>query len=144
MAKQPGEYGYEDTSLRAMGGETGVRALVDRFYDAMERRPDARRILEMHPEDLALSRDKLAAFLTGWLGGPKRYRERWGKIQIPVAHRHLDIGPEERDAWLACMEEAIADMPVADDFRTYFLREIAVPANRAMTRRPAGPTPEPR
>lgn len=133
--KQPGEYGFEDTSLRAMGGEPGVRRLVDLFYDAMESRPEARRILEMHPEDLGLSRDKLAAFLTGWLGGPKRYRERWGKIQIPVAHRHLDIGEEERDAWLACMQQAIDEMPVDDEFRAYFMREIAVPANRVMTRR---------
>ena len=118
-----------------MGGEPGVRRLVDLFYDAMESRPEARRILEMHPTDLALSRDKLAAFLTGWLGGPKRYRERWGKIQIPVAHRHLDIGAEERDAWLACMQQAIDAMPIDDEFRAYFMREIAVPANRVMTRR---------
>lgn len=128
----PGKYGFEDTSLIAMGGEEGVRRLVDRFFDAMETRPDARRIREMHPKDLSLSRDKLAAFLTGWLGGPKRYRERWGQIQIPVAHRHLDIGPSERDAWLACMQEAIDAMAVAEDFRAYFMREIAVPANRVM------------
>lgn len=132
FVSEPGEYGYEDTSLRAMGGEDGVRRLVDLFYDEMETRPEARRILEMHGTDLGLAREKLAAFLTGWLGGPKRYRERWGRIQIPAAHRHLDIGTAERDAWLACMQVAIDAMPVADDFRAYFMREIAVPANRVL------------
>ena len=110
------------------------RRLVDLFYDAMQTRPDARTIVAMHPADLSLSRDKLAAFLTGWLGGPKRYREHWGPIRIPPAHAHLVIGTVERDAWLACMQVAIDAMDVADDFRAYFMREIAVPANRVMTR----------
>ncbi len=132
--RQPGDYGYEDTSLKAMGGEPGVRKLVDLFYDEMERLPEARTIREMHPRDLSISRDKLAAFLTGWLGGPKRYREHWGPIRIPAAHAHLKIGAAERDAWLLCMQRAVDQMPLADDFRAYFMREIAVPANRAMTR----------
>lgn len=134
VERKPGDYGFEDTSLKAMGGEQGVRKLVDLFYDAMETRPDAQTIREMHPGDLSLSRDKLAAFLTGWLGGPKRFRERWGPIRIPPAHAHLAIGTSERDAWLACMQEAVDAMEVAEDFRAYFMREIAVPANRVMTR----------
>lgn len=138
MSKRPGEYGYEDTSLKAMGGEAGVRRLVDLFYDAMEQRPDARAILAMHPADLTLSRAKLAAFLTGWLGGPKRYREQWGSIRIPTAHQHLRIGAAERDAWLGCMQEAIDQLPVAADFKRYFMEAVAVPANRCMTVRAVG------
>ena len=130
--RQPGEYGYEDTSFRTLGGETGVRELVDLFYDAMERRPDARKILSMHPSDLSISREKLWVFLCGWLGGPKRYAERWGPIRIPAAHAHLTVGEAERDAWLACMQEAIDAVDVPDDFRAYFMREIRVPAERVM------------
>jgi hemoglobin len=133
MEKKPGEYGYQDTSLRAMGGEEGVRKLVDRFYDAMETLPEARSIRGMHAADLSLSRDKLAAFLTGWLGGPKRYREKWGPIWIPPAHAHLTIGSAERDAWLLCMEHAIRDLDVPADFKTYFMQAIAVPANLIVT-----------
>ena len=118
----------------AMGGEAGLRVLVDRFYDAMETLPEASTIRGMHSGDLSLSRDKLAAFLTGWLGGPKRYSERWGPIRIPPAHAHLSIGTAERDAWLQCMQQAIDSMPITDGFRAYFMREIAVPANRVMTR----------
>lgn len=130
--RQPGDYGYEDTSFRTLGGEAGVRELVDLFYDAMERRPDARKILAMHPGDLSISREKLWVFLCGWLGGPKRYAERWGPMRIPAAHAHLSVGEAERDAWLACMQEAIDAVNVPDDFRAYFMREIRVPAERVM------------
>lgn len=130
--KQPSEYGYEDTSLRAMGGEPGVKKLVDFFYNAMESTPGAARIRELHPRDLELTREKLTAFLTGWLGGPSRYNERWGVIRIPSFHAHLPIRPAERDAWLDCMRQAVDQMELADDFRDYFMHEIARPADRCV------------
>lgn len=93
-------------------GEAGVRALVDRFYDAMERRPDAARIRAMHAKNLAPMRERLAVFLVGWMGGPSRYGERFGAVNVPGAHAPFDIGAEERDAWLACMDEALAEVEV--------------------------------
>jgi hemoglobin len=126
----PRTYGVEDASFRAAGGEEGIRRLVDRFYDLMEERPDTRRIREMHPADLEISRDKLARFLCGWLGGPRRYSEKYGPIQIPRAHAHLAIEEPERDAWLSCMREALEDAPYAEDFKAYLLRELAVPAEK--------------
>jgi hemoglobin len=125
-------FGDGDTSLQAMGGEAGVAALVGHFYDLMETRPEAAEIRGMHPADLTESRAKLTAFLVGWLGGPKRYAERWGEIRIPRAHAHLPIGPAQRDQWLTCMDQAIAQMPVSDEFRAYFREEIRVPANRVV------------
>ena len=124
-------FGDGDASLQAMGGEAGVAALVEAFYDNMETLPEARTIKEMHP-DLALAREKLTVFLVGWLGGPKRYKERWGPIRIPPAHAHLTIDEAERDQWLLCMDKAIDAMPVTPEFRTYFKEQIRVPANRAM------------
>jgi hemoglobin len=140
MEIQDDSYGTEDSSLRAMGGEAGVRELVDHFYDAMETLPQAETIRALHPEELALSREKLAAFLTGWLGGPRRYNQRWGPIRIPSAHAHVPIRPIDRDAWLLCMNRAIEQMPVAASFRAYFMREVARPADRCVNRgaEPAG------
>ena len=84
----------------------------------------------MHPSDLEISRDKLARFLCGWLGGPRRYSEKYGPIQIPRAHAHLAVGVEERDAWLSCMHAALEDAPYAEEFKRYLMRELAVPAER--------------
>ncbi|MBZ9537430.1 MULTISPECIES: group II truncated hemoglobin [Modicisalibacter] len=121
-------YGVGDSTLRALGGEAAVVELVERFYAAMERLPEARTIRAWHPDDLAQSRDKLATFLIGWMGGPSRYRERFGPIAIPRAHRHLPIGPAERDAWLACMATALDEMGVAPELRGYLLERLSHPA----------------
>ena len=123
-------YGDGDASFQAAGGEEGLRRLADDFYDEMQRAPEARHILRMHPRDLTVSRDKLARFLCGWLGGPHRYRERYGPIKLPRAHKHLRIGAPERDAWLLCMERAIERQPFAAAFKRYLLEQLGVPAER--------------
>lgn len=123
-------YGDGDTSFRAAGGEEGLRVLVDDFYDRMERLPEARAVRAMHPADLAVSRDKLARFLCGWLGGPKRYQERYGSLSIPGSHSHLPIRAPERDAWLDCMADAVEHQPYAPGFKVYLLEQLAVPAER--------------
>lgn len=120
-----------DGSFRTAGGVAGVRKLVDAFYDAMCELPEAKNIRDMHPQDLDESRDKLARFLSGWLGGPKLFSEKYGAIRIPVAHRHLQIGPAERDAWLLCMKVAADQQPYADDFKQYLLQQLFVPAERS-------------
>jgi hemoglobin len=123
-------YGTGDASYRAAGGREGLARLVDAFYDTMETAPEAAGVLAMHPPDLALSREKLKVFLAAWLGGPNEYRARFGPISIPGAHAHLAIAETERDAWLFCMRRAVDAQPWADDFKAYFLRAIAVPAER--------------
>jgi hemoglobin len=127
-------YGDGDASFQAAGGEAGIRALVDSFYDFMDSLPEARRIRGMHPADLGESRDKLARFLCGWLGGPRRYREKYGPISIPGVHAHLPIGEADRDAWLECMRRAAAEQPHADAFRAYLLAQLAIPAERVRLR----------
>ena len=140
-------YGDGDASFRAAGGVPGIDALVERFYAWMDRLPQAREIRRMHPEDLTLSKDKLARFLSGWLGGPKRYQEVYGSIRIPAAHARFDIATAERDAWLECMRHAIDEQPWEEGFKAYLLQQLAVPAERvhdvrlrlASTRRGAAP-----
>ena len=131
--KQP-RYGDGDTSFQAAGGYEGLVKLCDAFYQAMDTLPEAARIRAMHPDDLTESSDKLARFLSGWLGGPKLFREKYGPIRIPAAHSHLDIGVAERDAWLRCMEVALSDQPYADCFKKYMLEQLFVPAERSRTR----------
>lgn len=130
----PTAYGAGDASYRAAGGRDGLTRLVDAFYRIMETLPEAQRIRNMHPRDLAESRDKLTRFLCGWLNGPKLYSEKYGAIKLPVAHEHLRIGADERDAWLRCMELALAEQDYAPDFKHYLLRELNVPAERIRVR----------
>lgn len=125
-------FGFADTSYQAAGGYEGVRHLVDCFYQAMEaaKDPDTVNILEMHPSDLTLSRDKLTCFLVGWMGGPKEYAERYGPINIPRVHQHLTIGHAEKNAWLKCMQIAVDMQPYSTEFKQYLMTQLAFPAER--------------
>lgn len=123
-------YGHEDTSFKAAGGVEGILKLVKDFYKIMDQLPGARGIRKMHPDNLEVSVDKLARFLSGWLGGPKLYNERYGPVSIPAAHAHLVIGEHERDSWLSCMQTAISMQPYRPDFAEYLLVQLRVPAER--------------
>lgn len=121
-------YGIEDASFQAAGGESGIRKLVDNFFDRMGSDERFAVIYAMHPDDKELSRDKLARFLCGWLGGPKLFSEKYGGISIPRAHEHLEIATPERDQWLSCMKESVAEQPFADEFKAYLMEQLFVPA----------------
>lgn len=130
MSTQAPLYGTKDASYQAAGGIEGLRRLVDDFYRIMDTWPEARTIRDMHATDLAMPRDKLACFLSGWLGGPKLFQERYGSISIPRFHTSWPIGEAERDAWLGCMAQAIELQPYIPDFKQYLLRQLRVPAER--------------
>lgn len=127
-------YGEGSTSFEAAGGEIGIRTLVDAFYARMGNDPRFTVIYEMHPDDKTISRDKLGRFLCGWLGGPRLYNEKYGPISIPAAHQHLPITAVERDQWLACMAEAVAEQPFDPAFKTYLIEQLAVPAEAVRRR----------
>jgi hemoglobin len=127
-------FGCEDASFQAAGGVDGIERLVDDFYRIMSELPAARTIRRMHPRDLSESRDKLARFLCGWLGGPKLYNEKYGAIGIPRVHAHLAIGTAERDQWLTCMTETVELQPFADDFKKYLMTQLFVPAEAVRRR----------
>ena len=127
-------YGTGDASFQAAGGEAGLRQLVDEFFNRMGSDERFATIYAMHPDDKDVSRDKLARFLCGWLGGPKLYSEKYGAIGIPRVHAHLAIATPERDQWLTCMTESVALQPFAADFKTYLMEQLYVPAEAVRRR----------
>ncbi|MGE0079796.1 MAG: group II truncated hemoglobin [Thiohalomonadaceae bacterium] len=118
-----------------VGGEEGVRRLVERFYAHMDSLPEAQDIRRMHPEDLAESREKLFLFLSGWFGGPQLYLERYGHPKLRARHMPFPIGTAERDQWMLCMRRAMEDigLPEAlrDELEQAFYRTADFMRNRA-------------
>jgi hemoglobin len=100
-----------------LGGEATLRELVERFYDLMDLEPEYAEIRKLHPTDLANSRQKLFMFLSGWLGGPGLYAERYGHPMLRARHLPFAIGTAERDAWMACMMRAMEDVGVEERLR---------------------------
>jgi hemoglobin len=98
-----------------LGGDAGVRALVDAFYDRMDLEEAYAGIRALHAPSLASARDKLAWYLTGWLGGPQRYVERFGHPRLRARHLPFPIASSERDQWLACMRQALDDVAAPGD-----------------------------
>lgn len=121
-------YGVADNTYVSAGEEPGIRALVDTFYFLMSTTPDYQTIWSWYPEDNSTSRDKLARFLCGWMGGPRRYQEKYGAISIPQVHAHLSITAIERDQWLNCMREALVTLAYPQRFIDYLMTELAKPA----------------
>ena len=105
------------TPYELIGGEEGVRALVERFYDLMELDPQFARLRAVHGSTLEQAREKLFLFLSGWLGGPQLYTDRFGHPMLRARHLPFAIGDEERDQWMACMVLAMAETGVPDDLR---------------------------
>jgi len=123
-------FGFGDGTYQAAGGHEGLIKLVDHFYDAMERLPRAEKIRQMHNSDLTVSREKLVYFLSGWMGGPQIYSDKFGAINIPMDHAHLLIDENDRDAWLICMAVALEELEYPEDFSTYVLEQLYRPAER--------------
>ncbi|MGY6271087.1 group II truncated hemoglobin [Achromobacter denitrificans] len=95
-----------------LGGEAGVRALVDRFYDLMDMEPDLKALRATHGPSLDSARDKLFWFLCGYFGGPDHYVERFGHPRLRAKHMAFSIGEAERDQWVTCMGRAMEDQDI--------------------------------
>lgn len=108
----------------ALGGEAGIRALVDHFYDLMETASEAATIRRLHAASLKRSREKLFEYLTGWSGGPPLYESKYGHPRLRARHLPFPIAARERDEWLWCMDRALdahpAPAPVKDFLRERF------------------------
>jgi len=98
------------TPFERIGGEANVRALAERFYDAMDEQEPA--LAALHPlEDGKVSRaarDKFALFLIGWLGGPQDYMRLHGHPRLRMRHAHIAVNQAMRDAWMRSMRHALA------------------------------------
>lgn len=97
------------TAFDLAGGEAGIRALVRRFYELMDTLPEAYAIRKLHPADLSGSEEKLYMYLTGYLGGPQLYMEKYGHPRLRARHLPFPIGGDERDQWMLCMRQAMAE-----------------------------------
>ena len=90
-----------------LGGHDAVVRLVDAFYAAMDQRPDARAIRALHADDLTATRAVLVLYLSEWLGGPPRYSAERGAPRLRKAHMAFPVDAAARDAWMACMRQAL-------------------------------------
>ena len=131
-------YGVGDSSYQAAGGFEGIYRLVERFYFHMDSETKSAKIRAMHAPDLAMPIDKLACFLSGWMGGPRRFSEKYGDIHIPKFHASFTIAESEGEAWLYCMGLALDEQDYAEDFKAYLKEQFKVPVQRIIAMNQCG------
>lgn len=109
--------------------------LVGRFYDAVSTDPVLR---PLYPEQLDESIRDLTEFLIQYWGGATTYSDRKGHPRLRMRHAPFDIGPAERDAWLAAMRGALETTlaahavagPTAERLGDYFVMAAEAMRNR--------------
>ncbi|MGK5081382.1 group II truncated hemoglobin [Janthinobacterium sp. HLX7-2] len=112
------------TLYETIGGAPVLRQMVDRFYDLMELEAEFAGIRVMHPPATDGSRDKLYFFLTGWMGGPDLYIEKFGHPRLRARHLPYAIGTSERDQWLRAMAWAMEDTGIEESLRVRLMESF--------------------
>jgi hemoglobin len=117
-----------------IGGEAGLRSLVNRFYDVMDSSPEAKTIRALHPESLDGSREKLFMFLSGWSGGPALYIQTYGHPRLRQRHMPFPIGRVEREQWLWCMDKALDETHFNPELIEHLKKKFGEIANSMQNR----------
>ena len=97
-----------------IGGAPVIDRLVEAFYARMDSLSEAAAIRAMHDDDLGQTKRVLKRYFTEWTGGPALYSAERGHPRLRRRHMHVPIGNSARDAWLLCMEGALAET-IADE-----------------------------
>ena len=103
-----------------------MRALVERFYDAMDdQEPE---LSALHPLEAGkvsrASRDRFALFLIGWLGGPQEYMRLHGHPRLRMRHAHVPVTVSMRDAWLRSMRVALEHPSIGAESRAFLEQKL--------------------
>jgi hemoglobin len=114
----------EHTPYDAVGGDAKVRQIVDTFYDLMDLEPQFAQLRGVHHASLHDARDKLYWFLSGWLGGPQLYQERFGHPRLRMRHMPFRITSVERDQWMACMTSALQRCDVPAPLQQWLIKQL--------------------
>lgn len=125
----------EITLYEALGGEQELRKLVDAFYKTMVEAPEAQGILKMHP-NIPRANEKLFEFLSGWLGGPDLFVQKYGHPRLRARHLPFVIGEHERDQWLFCMKRALEICKTPPEFNATFMSAISRLADHMRNQNP--------
>lgn len=120
-----------------IGGAAVLKALVAAFYDIIENEPEGQslHLLHMRGHGIAHSREEQFNFMSGFLGGPPLYVERYGHSDIRKMHEHVDIDAAARDAWLLCMSMAVERVGLGGEARDLLMQHLRSVATALINRR---------
>lgn len=113
------------TIYEAVGGEEGVRSIVESFYPKVQENP---LLGPLFPEDIAPVMEKQVLFLTQFFGGPPLYTQQYGHPMMRARHMAFPVTAERAQAWLGCMRKALDETVEDPDLRLAILERLKAPA----------------
>jgi hemoglobin len=112
--------------FEAIGGQEVIDKLVDDFYKIMSSDPRATECWLTHQgKDVSDSAHKLKFFLSGWLGGPQIYLEKFGHPRLKMRHLPFSIGTLEAHQWLYCMNKALEMSNIKEEIQDQMIQAFA-------------------
>jgi hemoglobin len=103
----------QPTFYELVGGEPTFRKLVARFYEGVA---EDTLLRPLYPEeDLGPAEERLTLFLMQYWGGPNTYSASRGHPRLRMRHAPFRVGPDERDAWLRHMRDAVDSLDLPED-----------------------------
>ncbi|MCE9688050.1 group II truncated hemoglobin [Shewanella sp. AS16] len=124
----------QSNAYELIGGEPVIRALAQQFYLQMQRQSASAELLAIHRAPLAQSEQKLFEFLSGWLGGPQLYQQKYGHPALRARHMSFAIDEAMRDQWLLCMKHAIEETIADAQHRDVIYQAISTLADHMRNR----------
>lgn len=100
---------FANTPYSVIGGESKVRALANGFYDNMLLLPEVKSLLAIHPQPMDSIRQRFFEYLSGWLGGPPLFEQKYGHPRLRARHLPFKITSELAEQWMLCMDKALDD-----------------------------------
>lgn len=103
----------------AVGGQAGLTILVNVFYDFVESTPEGGPVAKLHlrGHGITHARVELVNFLSGFLGGPNLFAEKWGHSNVRHIHDHVNINQEASDSWMSCMDMAMNKLDYSNELK---------------------------
>lgn len=77
-----------------IGGDKVIRAIANSFYQKMASSSETQALFAIHRAPIAESEQKLYEFLSGWLGGPQLYQQKYGHPALRA--RHMPFAVDEQ------------------------------------------------
>lgn len=111
------------------GGESNLKILVSKFYQIMDENKDYKILRDMHAKDLTISEEKLFMFLSGWMGGPQLYINKYGHPRLRARHMSFPITNNDSLAWISCMKEAMNFIDVPQNIKDFLIIELSKTAS---------------
>lgn len=112
-----------------IGGEQVIRAIAKSFYQKMASSAETTTLFAIHRAPIAESEQKLFEFLSGWLGGPQLYQQKYGHPALRARHIPFAVDETMRDQWLFCMKFAIQEHIKKPEHRAAIFEAISTLAD---------------